>query len=138
MAPTLLDAPLVAETLQALPGWYGDQAGIWREVRLPHALDEKLRHQVDIDAAAMGHTPGVEHIAEGTRYVLSTTEVGGVSELDIALASHISDLAHRLRPSEPGVQAVRHDVVELVDAEEHGTLTGAEAHDQAGSLLARR
>jgi 4a-hydroxytetrahydrobiopterin dehydratase len=115
---TLLEAPLVDETLQALPGWHGDQTGIWREVHLPHRLDEVLRHQVDVDAAAMGHEPQMQHIEGGTRFALRTPEVGGVSELDVALASHISDLAHRLRSSEPGVDAVRNDDVELVAGSE--------------------
>jgi pterin-4a-carbinolamine dehydratase len=139
MPPTLLDAALLDETLHALPGWYGDQAGIWREVHLPHRLDEQLRRRVDADAAAMGHAPEVRHVEGSTRFALRTSEVGGVSELDIALAAHISDLAHRLRPSEPGVHAVRADAVELV-ADESSTTgpSGAEAHDQAGSLLARR
>lgn len=139
MSPTLLDAPLVEETLRALPGWHGDQSMIWREVHLPLHLDAELRRQVDVDADAMGHAPDVQHSAGVTRFALSTREVGGVSELDVALASHISDLAHRLRPSEPGVQAVRKDEVELVaDEASTGALTGAEAHDQAGSLLSRR
>jgi len=117
MAPTLLDAPLVEETLHALPGWSGDQAELHREVPLPHRLDEQLREQVDLDATAMGHLPEVERLADGTRFVLRTEEVGGVSELDIALASHISDIAHRLRPSEPGVHARRDDEVDVVVGE---------------------
>jgi pterin-4a-carbinolamine dehydratase len=110
--PTLLAAPLVDETLQALPGWHGDQTEIWREVHLPQRLDTVLRQQVEADAAAMGHQPQVEEVDGGTRYALSTPEVGGVSELDVVFASRISDLAHRLRESEPGVEAVRGDEVE--------------------------
>lgn len=117
--PTLLEAPLVDDTLQALPGWSGDQSGISREVRLPPHLDDELRRQVDVDATAMGHLPEVERIPDGTRFALRTPEVGGVSELDIALASHISDLAHRLTEQAPdvpvlaGVEAVREDDVEV-------------------------
>ena len=134
MPPTLLDAPLVEETLHALPGWYGDETELRREFHLPHRLDEKLRHQVDTDAAAMGHEPTVERLPDGTRFVLRTDEVGGVSELDVALAAHISDLAHRLRASEPGVDAVREDDVELV-ADEDLIVVDTPA---AGSLLGRR
>jgi pterin-4a-carbinolamine dehydratase len=112
---TLLAEALIDETLESLPGWSGDQTEIWREVHLPQRLDEVLRHQIDIDATAMGHQPDVQHIEGGTRFALRTPEVGGVSELDIAFASHISDLAHRLRTSEPGVEAVRDDEVENVD-----------------------
>jgi hypothetical protein len=86
-------------------------------VHLPHRLDELLRHQVDVDAAAMGHRPDVEHVDGGTLFRLRTDEVGGVSELDVALAAHISDLAHRLRDSEPGVEAVREDDPDVVVGE---------------------
>ena len=116
---TLIEAPLVDETLQALPGWTGDQSGISRDVLLPPHLDEELRRQVDVDATAMGHFPEVERLPEGTRFALRTAEVGGVSELDIAMASHISDLAHRLTDEAPdvpvlaGVEAVRDDDVEV-------------------------
>ena len=134
MPPTLLDAPLVEETLHALPGWYGDQTELRREVHLPHRLDEQLRRQVDTDAAAMGHAPSVERLPDGTRFVLRTDEVGGVSELDVALASHISDLAHRLRASEPGVEAVRADEVELVADDDLAVPDTPEL----GSLLGRR
>jgi 4a-hydroxytetrahydrobiopterin dehydratase len=139
MPPTLLAEPLVEETLKALPGWQGDQEGIWREVHLPTHLDETLRYHVDVDSAALGHAPAVEAVPGGTRFALRTEEVGGVSELDVVLASRISDLAHRLRPEEPGVAAVRQDDFEVADSTGEGTaLSGAEAHDRAGDLLARR
>lgn len=112
--PTLLEAPLVDQTLKALPGWQGDQRTIWREVHLPQDLAATLRRQVETDASAMGHDPEIQDVPGGTRFALTTHEVGGVSELDVALAAHISDLAHRLTPDEPGVDAVRADDAEVV------------------------
>ena len=117
MPPTLLDEPLVDDTLQSLPGWSGDRYTLWREVHLPPHLDEKLRRQVDVDSSAMGHAAEVERVDGGTRYVLTTHDVGGVSELDVALAAHISDLAHELSSREPGVEAVRDDDVDVVVGE---------------------
>ena len=105
--PTLLEPALVEDTLGSLPGWSGDATRIWREMHLPPEADAELRRQVAVDAGAMGHAPIVEPCEGGTRFVLRTDDVGGVSELDIALASHISDLAHRLSTGEPGVDAVR-------------------------------
>ena len=119
--PTLLDAPLVDETLEALPGWNRGEGEIWRELRLPKALDAQLRKQVTQDAQAMEHEVQVETVKGGTRFVLRTPEVGGVSELDVMLASHISDVVHRLTeaapgvPDEPGVEAVRADGVDVAD-----------------------
>jgi len=111
---TLLDDALIQETLHALPGWEGDQHAIRREVHLPPKQDAALRRQVDEDAEAMDHHPEVEVIDGGTRFVLSTHSEGGVTELDVAMASRISDLAHRLAPSEPGVEAVRRDAPDVV------------------------
>jgi 4a-hydroxytetrahydrobiopterin dehydratase len=117
--PTLIDAPLLDETLTALPGWQGDQSRIWREVSLPDEVDAELRRRVEVDATAAGHHPQVERTGDTTRFVLTTPEVGGVSELDVALASHISDLAYRLTDEVPevevvpGVEAVRDDEVDL-------------------------
>ena len=114
MPPTLLDEPLVDDTLQSLPGWNGDKHTLWREVHLPPHLDDELRRRVDVDSTAMGHAAEVERVDGGTRFVLTTHDVGGVSELDVALAAHISDLAHQLSPQEPGVEAVREDDVDVV------------------------
>lgn len=111
---TLLEEGLVDQTLQALPGWQGDQQRIWREISLPEPAASELRRQVEEDAAAMGHAPEIEQSDGATRFVLTTADVGGVSELDVALAARISDLAHRLAPAVEGVDAVRHDAAEVV------------------------
>ena len=111
--PTLLTDDLIAETLAALPGWTGDATALVRDLHLPAEVNTELRRQVDVDAHSMGHLPTVEDIDGGTRFRLSTEEVGGVTELDVMLASHISDLAHRLNDSEPGIDAVRDDDVEV-------------------------
>jgi 4a-hydroxytetrahydrobiopterin dehydratase len=115
---TLLDEPLVDDTLASLPGWNHEDGELWREVHLPADADAELRREVDADAAAMDHQVKVEKVKGGTRFTLSTHDVGGVSELDIALASRISDLAHRLGGKagveEPGVNAVRPDAPETV------------------------
>ena len=109
---TLLDEPLVHETLLALPGWEGDSHRIWRDVQLSPAVDHELRRQIAVDAGAMGQPYTVEDRGAGTtRFVLGVES--GVTERDIALASHISDLAHRLARTEPGVDAIRADAPEV-------------------------
>lgn len=122
--PTLLTDDLVAETLSALPGWTGDATALVREVRLPAEVTTELRRQVDVDAHSMGHLPAVEDIDGGTRFRLCTEESGGVTELDVMLASHISDLAHRLSAAEPGIDAIRHGDVDVhVGSDEPNTTT---------------
>ena len=118
--PTLLDDALVTETLTTLPGWQGDATRIWRDIHVEPDIATELRRQVSVDATSMGHRPTVEDIPGGCRFILYTDEVGGVSELDIAMASHISDLTHRLANTEPGIHAQRSDEVEVV-------FTGGEA-----------
>ena len=105
--PTVLDDALITDTLKSLPGWEGGPDGIWRDVHLTAEQDVELRRQVAVDGASMGHQPLVESVDGGTRFTLSTPESGGVTELDIAFASHLSDLAHTLAGNEPGVDAVR-------------------------------
>jgi 4a-hydroxytetrahydrobiopterin dehydratase len=105
---TLLDDGLLTETLRALPGWEGDRKAIWRDVTLAPAVDNELRRQIAVDGAAMKHSARVEDRGSGvTRFVLSTSEDGGVTELDIAMASHISGLMHTISDSLPGIDAVR-------------------------------
>ena len=126
---TLLEDALLADTLHSLPGWSGDRTGIWREVHLSPEADAELRRQVAVDAQAMGHAPVVEQVEGGTRYTLRTEEAGGVTELDIAFASHLSDLAHRMSGAEPGVDAVRQGdpVVVVRSADAPGGQSGDEA-----------
>lgn len=122
---TLLDETLIADTLESLPGWQGDSSRLWRELHLDADTLQELRRQVDVDAGAMGHAPTFE----GDTVVLTPAEAGGVTELDIMMASHISDLVHRLVNSEPGVEAVRNDeVVAIFRTGE--SATGAELEDQ--------
>jgi 4a-hydroxytetrahydrobiopterin dehydratase len=106
---TLLDEALISDTLQSLPGWHGDTTRLWRDVKLEPALDAELRRQIGIDAGAMGHDPSYEKGKGTTRIVLRTADEGGVTEFDVVMASHISDLVHRLSSAEPGVSAVRRD-----------------------------
>jgi 4a-hydroxytetrahydrobiopterin dehydratase len=111
---TLLDPALIADTLASLPGWQGDENRLWREVHVTDEQGTELRRQVGVDAGAMGHEPQVEQVDGGLRFVLRTEESGGVTELDVVMASHISDLVHRITASEPGVDAHRDDAPEVV------------------------
>lgn len=104
--PTLLDDELITDTLRSLPGWQGGHERIWRDLELTPEQDRELRRQIAVDADTRDHHPEVEQVEGRTRFILWTHSAGGVTELDISFASHISDLAHRLTGA-PGVQAVR-------------------------------
>jgi hypothetical protein len=77
---------------------------------------------VEESAEAMPHPVQMQRIDGGTRFSLRTEDVGGISELDVYLASRISDLAHQLSEREPGVNAVRQDDPDIV-VEGSGPLT---------------
>ena len=108
---TLLDKTLLDDTLESLPGWQTDCDRLWRDVQLDTDTDTdtELRRQIEVDSSAMGHAPTYEDVEGGTRIVLRTEEAGGVTELDVMMASHISDLVHRLESGEPGVEVERRD-----------------------------
>jgi len=103
---TLIEQDLLTDTLRSLPGWEGGPERIWRTIRLDTELDGRLREAVAEAAESMDHHPVLEDDGGATRYVLWTHDAGGVTELDIALASRISNLIHQLSGQE-GVQAVR-------------------------------
>lgn len=89
---TLLSADLLADALTRLPGWSGDTSALRRTVELPpERLDELLR-RVQQTADAMNHHPDVERTENAATFSLSTHSAGGVTELDVALASRIDDL----------------------------------------------
>jgi 4a-hydroxytetrahydrobiopterin dehydratase len=112
--PTLLDDALLADTLQALPGWFAGDHAIHRDITLPAEQLAELRRQVLVDAGAMKHDVLMtEQEGGATRFLLTTASAGGVTELDIAMASHLSDLMHHLSGGEPGVHAVREGAVEV-------------------------
>lgn len=138
---TLLERPLLDDTLKSLPGWNVGDGEIWRDVRLPKELDAELRREVEADGEAMGHAVAIERSKQGTRFTLTTHDVGGVSELDVVLASRISDVAHRLSEQtpdadEPGVTAVRQDELDVV-VDGQGSGAGLPDTDM-GALLGRR
>jgi 4a-hydroxytetrahydrobiopterin dehydratase len=106
--PTVLDDALLTDTLTALPGWVAGDHAIYRDITIASDLLTELRRQVLVDAGAMKHDVLLTEQPDGaTRFILTTAGSGGVTELDIAMASHISDLMHTLSASEPGVHAVR-------------------------------
>lgn len=87
-----LDEALVESSLQALPHWTGDTASISRDVPVVGAEADELVRSMTEAGDAMDHHVDVERTDAGLRLVLSTHSAGGVTELDIAMASRIEDL----------------------------------------------
>jgi 4a-hydroxytetrahydrobiopterin dehydratase len=87
-----LDRMVVADALSALPSWTGDATGLTRAVRVSGAAADKLLADVAELAASLGHDPDVERDDGTVRFVLTTHDAGGVTAVDIAMASRIDDL----------------------------------------------
>ena len=118
---TLLDEHLVQDSLEALAGWTGSTRQLERTVTLPADQDAALRARVQEAADAMDHHPAVEQAGEGTRYVLTTHSEGGVTELDITLASRISDLLQQVTGVPEMVGRNREESPDLVAEEGRAT-----------------
>jgi 4a-hydroxytetrahydrobiopterin dehydratase len=102
--PTRLDASLVADALEALPGWTGGTDKIVRTVDLDDADADAVASEVASTAEAMNHHPNVERDGGTSTFRVWTHSAGGVTELDIVLASRISDILrhHGAPPPVPG------------------------------------
>jgi 4a-hydroxytetrahydrobiopterin dehydratase len=87
---TLLDDRLVTDAMSNLDEWSGDSQRIVRTVEVddPDALLAAVAESAD----AMDHHPEVSREGNSVTFTLWTHSEGGVTELDIALASHIDDL----------------------------------------------
>ncbi|HVE63279.1 MAG TPA: 4a-hydroxytetrahydrobiopterin dehydratase [Mycobacteriales bacterium] len=100
--PTLLTPALVESSLAALYEWSGDTTAITRTVRMASAQQAAdLVGAVEVSAGSLGHHPVVERKGTAVTFTLTSDEVGGVSEVDITLASHIDNLSGRLAGAAP-------------------------------------
>jgi 4a-hydroxytetrahydrobiopterin dehydratase len=89
---TLLDEHLVSDALHGLDHWTLDGDRIRRTVELPSAAIDRLLAEVAVAADAMDHHPETDRQRGRITFTLWTHSAGGVTELDIALASRIDDL----------------------------------------------
>lgn len=99
--PTVLDEHQVADSLTQLPSWSGDPSRIRRTVTLPAGQMEQLLSAVALAADDMNHHPEVDRSGDATTFALWTHSVGGVTDLDIALARRIDDLAVEVSGAAP-------------------------------------
>lgn len=100
--PTLLDEHLVEDSLTALTDWSGNPSAISRTVSLPPDKTEDLLAEVAITAESMNHHPDIDRSGGRTTFRLRTDSEGGVTELDIYMASRIDDLVLQVTGSKEG------------------------------------
>lgn len=106
---TLLDDRLVAGAMDNLDEWSGDAQRISRTLRAEEP--DLLLAAVAETADAMDHHPQVERDGDTITFVLWTHSAGGVTELDIALASRINDLVLKTQKGQRDAVGHVHSVV---------------------------
>lgn len=90
--PTKLSEPLLRDALTRLTGWAGDDQMIHREYVLDELPRQRLVDEIEALADTTDHTIMLTDTADGLEVGLATTDVDGVSEVDIAMASRLNDL----------------------------------------------
>ncbi len=90
----LLDDDEIARQLAGLPGWLGGTDRLERSYAFPTFL-AAIRgvDEVALAAESMNHHPDMDVRWRTVRFVLSTHDAGGVTQLDVELAHRILDVA---------------------------------------------
>lgn len=92
--PERLSPDAVAAGLRNLPLWSGDDAYLERIVTAPtFVVGIEILGRVATLAEDMNHHPDMDVRWRRVRYGLTTHDVGGVTELDLALARRIDGVA---------------------------------------------
>jgi len=133
---TLLDDNLVADALTGLSEWTGTHDRISRTVTVEDT--ESLLTAVNEAADSLDHHPEISRDGNAVTFTLWTHSAGGVTELDIALASRIDDLVlitqHLVRDATGQVHAAG----EEKGARTGETVTAAAAYPTEGETTPTR
>jgi 4a-hydroxytetrahydrobiopterin dehydratase len=92
----LLTPEEIERQLHDLPGWAVDGTELeatFEAPDFPAAI--RLVDEVAVDAEAMNHHPDIDIRWSSVRFVLSTHDAGGLTQLDVELAHQISQAAAR-------------------------------------------
>ncbi|HEX6871830.1 MAG TPA: 4a-hydroxytetrahydrobiopterin dehydratase [Micromonosporaceae bacterium] len=92
----LLTADEIAAGLAGLPEWSGDASAIRRTVALP-SFGSAIRAVDDVAAVAeeMDHHPDIDIRWRTLTFACATHAMGGVTDLDLALARRIDEVVAR-------------------------------------------
>ena len=95
--PRLLTHEEIDRQLNDLPGWAVDGTQIvatFEAPDFPAAI--RLVDEVALDAESMNHHPDIDIRWRSVRFVLSTHDQGGLTQLDVELAHQINQAADRI------------------------------------------
>ena len=92
----LLDDEALRAALAGLPEWTGDGRALRRTVHAPSFRDGIVLVTAVAEAAEeMDHHPDIDIRWRDVTFTLSTHSAGGVTEMDVALAHRIDELAEQ-------------------------------------------
>lgn len=89
--PSLLDSATITIALEALPGWQATAGHLVRTVHVQAGTDALLRSVRQV-ADELNHQPDTEVDGASLTFRLSTSSVGGISDLDVDLAARIDQI----------------------------------------------
>lgn len=91
----VLSRELIDDALNGLQGWSTDGTQLTRDVELDDAQHAQVERAVDEVQTAMNHHADVARQGGTTRFVLSTHSAGGLTPLDVTLASEIDNAVRK-------------------------------------------
>ncbi len=98
--PTRLSDDEIPERIADLAGWTFEEGGLEQTFRFGDFVTAfGFMTSAAIIAEKMNHHPEWSNVYARVTVRLTTHDVGGLSELDVELASHMSELAGRLGAS---------------------------------------
>jgi 4a-hydroxytetrahydrobiopterin dehydratase len=92
--PMRLPEPMLVDAMSRLPGWAAGDGRIHRRFALETSQRQRVVDEIAALAERTDHDISVTQATDGVDVMLRTADVDGVSEIDIALAARINDLAN--------------------------------------------
>lgn len=94
MAPTLLSTDALNTALGELSGWSVEQGKLHRQFQFPSFVEAfGFMSSVALVAESMGHHPEWFNVYNRVTVDLTTHDAGGITDLDVKLASKMNELA---------------------------------------------
>lgn len=94
MAPTLLSPDALNTALGNLPGWSIEQGKLHRQFQFPSFVEAfGFMSSVALVAESMGHHPEWFNVYNRVTVDLTTHDAGGITDLDVKLASKMNELS---------------------------------------------
>jgi 4a-hydroxytetrahydrobiopterin dehydratase len=94
MSHSLLDPEQLASALEGLPQWSSTDGKLHRSFRFPDFVSafDWMTH-IAVEAERLGHHPNWSNVYNQVEVTLWTHDKGGVTELDVALATFMESAA---------------------------------------------